>query len=89
MTHPEVQDAGVVGVANPELGEEVKAVIQRTPGSAVSSAELQAWVGETLANFKVPSIIEFSDDALPRTPSGKLIKAALRGEGQDVFEENF
>ncbi len=48
---------------------------------------MQAWVGETLANFKVPRYVEFSDGKLPRNASGKLLKNVLRGEGEVSFAE--
>ena len=56
-------------------------------GGSVSVAELQSWVAETLANFKVPAYIEFADAPLPRNASGKLLKNVLRGEGEVSFAE--
>ena len=48
---------------------------------------MQAWVAETLANFKVPAYVELTDDKLPRNASGKLLKNVLRGEGEVSFSE--
>jgi len=53
----------------------------------MSESELQAWVAEALANFKVPRYVEFTTGKLPRNASGKLLKNVLRGEGDVSFAE--
>jgi long-chain acyl-CoA synthetase len=57
------------------------------PGCALTAADVQAWVADTLANFKVPAYVDFTTDQLPRNASGKLLKKVLRGEGDVSLAE--
>jgi len=80
ITHPKVADAAVFGVPNEDLGEEVKAVVQPLPafrGAPGLADELMAFCGQHLSRQKCPRSIDFTD-ALPRLPTGKLYKKALR-----------
>ncbi|HWX58924.1 AMP-binding protein [Bradyrhizobium sp.] len=80
ITHPKIADAAVFGVPNPDLGEEVKAVVQPMPGIEPCPAlaeELLAFCGEKLSRQKVPRSIDF-EEQLPRLPTGKLYKRLLR-----------
>lgn len=87
VEHPSIADAAIIGIAHPELGEEVKAVIQVEPGHTLTAEEVQIWVAGTLSGFKVPSHVELRDEKLPRNASGKLLKNALRGTGEVSFLE--
>jgi long-chain acyl-CoA synthetase len=80
ITHPKVADAAVFGVPNDDLGEEVKAVVQAMPGVEPGPAleqELIAFCGGHLARQKCPRSVDFIAE-LPRLPTGKLYKKALR-----------
>ena len=77
--HPAVTDAALIGVPHRTLGEEPAAVVHLAPGAEASEAELQAFVRERLAAFKVPVSIRFSATTLPRNANGKILKKDLKG----------
>ncbi|MDY0039451.1 MAG: acyl-CoA synthetase [Desulforhabdus sp.] len=78
--HPAVADVGVVGVPDPDKGQITKAFIVLKPGSEGGDAffeELKTFLKEHIAVYKLPRAIEYVD-ALPRTPTGKLLRRKLR-----------
>ncbi|BBY95487.1 acyl-CoA synthetase [Mycobacterium gallinarum] len=77
MTHPGVGDVAIIGIPDERWGEAVKAVVVPVAGAAPTEAELIAYARERLAGFKLPKSVDFAE-VLPRNPSGKLLKRALR-----------
>ena len=75
--HPAVLEAAVVAIPHPKWGEVPKAFIVLRAGAQAGEDELRKLCGENLAKFKVPKEFEFID-ALPRNPSGKVLKRELR-----------
>jgi len=78
--HPAVDEAAVIGIPHPTLGEEVGAVVHIRPGMQITERDLQEHVRSRLAAFKVPVKVWFYEGELPRNPAGKVLKRDLRDE---------
>jgi long-chain acyl-CoA synthetase len=74
---PGVTEAAVIGVKHESHGEEVKAVLALKPGTTATAEDVIAYCKEKLAAYKYPRIVEFRD-ALPKGPTGKILKRELR-----------
>jgi acyl-CoA synthetase (AMP-forming)/AMP-acid ligase II len=90
--HPAVMEVAVIGVPDDTWGETVKAVVSLRPGTDADEAELTAqlvaWCRDRLAHFKCPRTVDILP-ALPRNPTGKILKRELRrpyweGRGRGV-----
>jgi fatty-acyl-CoA synthase len=80
IMHPKVGDVAVIGVPNPDMGEEVKAIVEPAAGVAPSpelAAELIAFATGKVAKYMVPRTVDFIAE-MPRLPTGKLYKRVLR-----------
>lgn len=80
LAHDAVAEAGVVGVADPKRGAVVKAYVHLNEPATASEAlaeELKTFVKATIAPYKYPRIVVFSDKPLPKTPTGKLRRQSL------------
>jgi acyl-CoA synthetase (AMP-forming)/AMP-acid ligase II len=87
MAHPAVADAAVIGVPSDRWGETPKAMIVRAAGADPTEQEIIDYCRERLAKFKCPTSVDWVD-ALPRNPSGKILKKDLRAPywaGRDRF----
>lgn len=75
FTHPQVKNVAVIGVPDSRRGEAVKAFV--IPQGEVSKEDIQEFCRQKVANFKVPTYVEFVD-SFPMTASGKIQKYKLR-----------
>ncbi len=75
--HPEIADVAVVGVPDDRWGEAVKAIVVPEQGKSPDPAEIIKWAKTQIASYKVPKSIDFIE-ALPRNPSGKILRRELR-----------
>lgn len=87
MSHPGVADVAVIGIPSDRWGETPRAMVVRAGGSDLDEAGLIAYCRERLAGYKCPTSVEWID-ALPRNPSGKVLKKDLRAPFWQGRERN-
>lgn len=75
--HPSVAEVAVIGAPDPQWGEAVVAVVALKPGTSLTLDEMRDFASERLARYKVPKQLRIVD-ALPRNPTGKILKYKLR-----------
>jgi long-chain acyl-CoA synthetase len=75
--HPKIAEVAVVGAPDPALGERVRACIVLHPSCSLTAEEVREYLSDKIAKYKLPEIVDFMPD-LPRNPTGKILKQALK-----------
>lgn len=79
VSHPDIEDASVIGVPHASTGETVKAFVVVAAGGKLGADDVIDFCVVSMARFKCPTVVEFATD-LPRSPAGKVRKSRLRAE---------
>jgi acyl-CoA synthetase (AMP-forming)/AMP-acid ligase II len=77
LNHPKVADVGVIGYPHEKWGEAVKAIVVVQEGQTLTADELIEWCEGKIGRIKIPKSVVIAD-AIPRTPTGKILKTELR-----------
>jgi fatty-acyl-CoA synthase len=78
FAHPDVFECAVVAAPDEKWGEVPVAIVVKKPGSSLDSEQLLAFLSDRLGRYKIPRMIEFTEEPLPKTGTGKIRKMILR-----------
>lgn len=84
--HPSVSEVSVYGIPDERLGEKPCATVMLKAGTKLDEAELKAFLKQKIAGFKIPELVYFQYDQLPRIASGKIAKKELRANTLTLLE---
>jgi len=78
FAHPSVLECAVVAAPDERWGEVPAAIVVLKPGESLTEEQLLTFLNDRLGRFKLPKLIEFREDALPKTGTGKIRKLILK-----------
>ncbi|MFD5428934.1 AMP-binding protein [Streptomyces sp. NPDC127084] len=77
LEHEAVAEAAVVAIADPSAGKSLRAVVRRVPGSGLGGLQLREHCAKRLVRTAIPARVHITEDALPRTGTGKVDRQAI------------